>query len=352
MKILAIDTSADETAAAVIEGRRIISNVIYSQIQIHKEWGGIYPTLAKRAHEERIEGVVERALKRIKNYELRIKNEDGLMDKIDAIAVTQGPGLAIALEVGIRKAKEFAVKYQKPLIAVNHLEGHLYSCFAQNSNSQPSNEIKFPYLGLIISGGHTQIVLIKEHLKYQTVGETLDDAAGEALDKAAKLLRLGYPGGPVIERLAQEVGQIDKYHFPRPMLQSKNLDFSFSGLKTSFYYYVRELPEKEKIKSIKYLVSSFQEAVFDVIVKKTESAIKQTGVSNVIVGGGVCANLYLRKLLRKMVKKNKGTIVFPPFEYLTGDNAAMIGIVAGYKAQANQFVKNIDQLDRVTRMSL
>lgn len=355
MKILAIDTSADETAVAVVEGRRIISNVIYSQINIHKKWGGIYPTLAKKAHEERIDGVIKACLDKFirndKNSNVETVHEPSLR-QIDAIAVTQGPGLAIALEVGIRKAKELAIQYQKPLIAVNHLEGHLYSCFAQNQFGNPAYEIKFPYLGLIISGGHTQIVLIKNHLKYQVLGETLDDAAGEALDKAAKLLGLGYPGGPVIERLAQEVGQIDKYRFPRPMLQSNNLDFSFSGLKTSFYYFVRELPEKEKIKSIKYLVSSFQEAVFDVIVKKTESAIKQTGVSNIIVGGGVCANLYLRKLLRKMVKKNKGTIVFPPFKYLTGDNAAMIGIVAGYKAKANQFVKDIDKLDRMTRMSL
>ena len=352
MKILAIDTSADETAVAVVEGRRIISNVIYSQIDIHKKWGGIYPTLAKQAHEERIDGVVEKALKRFMIYDLRFKNIERYMDGIDAIAVTQGPGLAIALEVGIRKAKELAIQYQKPLIAVNHLEGHLYSCFAQNRFGKPTYEIKFPYLGLIVSGGHTEIVLIKGHLQYQVLGETLDDAAGEALDKAAKLLGLSYPGGPVIEQLAQEIGQIDKYHFPRPMLQSRNLDFSFSGLKTSFYYYVRELPEKEKIKSIKYLVSSFQEAVFDVIVKKTESAIKQTGVTNIIIGGGVCANLYLRKRLRAMVKKNNGAIIFPPFKYLTGDNAAMIGIVAGYKAKANQFVGDFDRLDRVTRMSL
>jgi len=344
MKILAIDTSADETAVAVVEGRRILSSVIYSQIQIHKQWGGIYPTLAKRAHEERIDEVINKALKKSKIQNPKFQ--------IDAVAVTQGPGLAIALEVGIRKAKELAVKYQKPLIAVNHLEGHLYSCFAQNSNGKPTYEIKFPYLGLIISGGHTQIVLIKNHLQYHVLGETQDDAAGEALDKTAKLLGLGYPGGPVIERFAQTVNQADKYHFPRPMLQSKNLDFSFSGLKTSFYYYVRELPEKEKIKMIKYLVSSFQEAVFDVIVQKTEYAIEQTGILNIIVGGGVCANLYLRKLLRKMIRKNNGIVIFPPFKYLAGDNAAMIGIVAGYKARANQFVKNSDHLDRVTRMSI
>lgn len=374
MKILAIDTSADETAAAVVEGRRIVSNVIYSQINIHKKWGGIYPTLAKRAHEERIDGVVEKAIKGVKSYELGVRREDrgyvgvkgenkmqvkgyklrvrGGMDNIDAIAVTQGPGLAIALEVGIQKAKALATEFKKPLIAVNHLEGHLYSCFAQNSVGNPDYEIKFPYLGLIISGGHTQIVLIREHLQYQILGEILDDAAGEALDKAAKLLGLGYPGGPVIEQLAHEVGQIDKYHFPRPMLQSKNLDFSFSGLKTSFYYYVRELPEKEKIKITKYLVSSFQEAVFDVIVRKTESAIKQSGVSNIIVGGGVCANLYLRKLLRKMVKKNHGTIIFPPFKYLTGDNAAMIGVVAGYKAEKKMFIQQNKCLDRISRMTL
>jgi len=341
--ILAIDTSADETAAAITQQRRIISNVIYSQIAIHRQWGGIYPTLAKRAHEEKIDGVVDLCLRKFR----RISDV-----KIDAIAVTQGPGLAIALEVGIKKAKELSAKFDIPLIAVNHLEGHLYSCFAQNRSGRPSRVIKFPYLGLIISGGHTEFVMIKNHLEYEVIGQTIDDAAGEALDKAAKLLGFGYPGGPVIERLAEEVGNIDKYHFPRPMLKSANLNFSFSGLKTAFYYYSRKMTEKEKAEKIRLLASAFQEAVFDVVLKKTQNAIKTTGIRNLVIGGGVIANLYLRRRLRSLAKKYQGQVLFPPFKYLTGDNAAMIGIVAGFKAENKLFVNNIDSLDRVARLAL
>jgi N6-L-threonylcarbamoyladenine synthase len=204
----------------------------------------------------------------------------------------------------------------------------------------------------VISGGHTEIVLFKDHVNYEILGETLDDAAGEALDKAAKLLGLGYPGGPVIERLANQVNNQDFYHFPRPMLKSHDLNFSFSGLKTSFYYYVRDLSENEKIKKIKELSSSYQEAVFETLEKKLELAIEKTGINRVIVGGGVSANQYLRKKFRKLLKKYKGYVLFPPYKYLTGDNAAMIGVAAYYKAQKGMFVKDIDQLDRVPRLTL
>ena len=385
MLILAIETSADETAAAVTEGRRVLANVIYSQILLHKKWGGIYPSLAKRAHEEKINWVIEECLIRLlRNQNLLAselasrqkvgpvalrstsESEGSLrhslaqtstrrvnlaalgMNLVDNVAVTQGPGLAVALEVGISKAKELAKKYNKKLIAVNHLEGHIYSCFAQNNKGNPSRDFNFPYLALIVSGGHTEIVLFRNHVDYKVLGETRDDAAGEALDKAAKMLGLGYPGGPVIERLAREVQNEDFHNFPRPMINSKNLDFSFSGLKTSFYYFLKEKPQ---VINLRELASSFQNAIYDVIVAKINLAIKQTKVNRLVVGGGVIANLYLRRLLRDLLEKHKGEVHFPPFKYLTGDNAAMIGVAAYFKARKKLFSKS-QELDRIPRLNL
>lgn len=342
MKILAIDTSCDETASAVVEGQKILSNVIYSQILLHKKWGGVVPSLAKRAHEEKIDFVVEEALKRSK-----IRN---FSSEIDYIAVTYGPGLAVALEVGIKKAKDLAKKYKKKIISVNHLEGHIYSPFVRNSRNNPKRKFEFPYLALVVSGGHTEFVIFKDHLNYQKIGSTLDDAAGEALDKAAKLLGLGYPGGAVIERLSKEVNNIDFYQFPRPMLKSNDLNFSFSGLKTSFFYFLKKHPLKDQ--DLEKLASSFQEAVFETIIKKSEKAIIKTGIKRLIVGGGVIANFYLRKLFRRLVKKYQGKVLFPPYKYLTGDNAAMIGVAAYFKAIKKIFVKDIDKLDRVPRLEL
>lgn len=349
MRILAIDTSCDETSVAVTSGRRVLSNIIYSQILLHKKWGGVVPSIAKRAHEERIDWVIEEVIRK-----LSVINNQLTINNIDHIAVTQGPGLAVALEVGIKKAKELAKKYNKKIISVNHLEGHIYSAFVQNSKGNPKRDFKFPYLALIVSGGHTEFVIFKNHLDYEIIGATLDDAAGEALDKAAKLLGLGYPGGPAIERLAKEVGNVDYHNFPRPMLKSKDLNFSFSGLKTSFYYFLNGQNGKgaHVNQNIKQLASSFQEAVFDTLIKKTELAIKQTGINRLIIGGGVVANKRLRNLMKSLVKKYKGKVLLPTYKYLTGDNAAMIGLVAGFKAEKGLFVKNIDELGRIPRMSL
>jgi len=344
MHILAIDTSCDETSVAVTDGRKVLSNVIYSQVLLHKKWGGVVPSIAKRAHEERINFVVESAC------HPRGGGDPELLNSIDYIAVTQGPGLAVALEVGIKKAKELAKKYRKKLIAVNHLEGHIYSAFVQNSQGNPKRDFNFPYLALIISGGHTEFVIFKNHFEYEIIGQTLDDAAGEALDKAAKLLGLGYPGGPVLERLAKEVRNKDGHNFPRPMLKSKDLNFSFSGLKTSFYYFLKNNPNQTS--EVKLLASSFQEAVFDTLIKKTEKAIKFTTINQLIVVGGVVANFRLRKLMRDLVKKYNGEVLFPSYKYLTGDNAAMIGIVAGFKAEKSLFVEDVGRLDRIPRMSL
>src|SRR3989338_821226 len=354
MLILAIETSADETAAAVTSERKVLSNIIYSQILLHKKWGGIFPSLAKRAHEERIDWVVEKAIANFAKVEpihpegAQARN----MQKIDYLAVTQGPGLAVALEVGIKKSVELARRYDKKLIAVNHLEGHIYSPFVQNSQGNPRREFKFPYLALVISGGHTEIVLWKGHLRYQILGETRDDAAGEALDKAAKMLGLGYPGGPIIERLASEVQNEDFHNFPRPMINSNNLDFSFSGLKTSLLYYLQTIPEHERKSYLKQVASSYQNAVFDTLIRKTKRAIIQTGIPRVVVGGGVSANFYLRKLLRHLLKEHKGEVYFPSFPYLTGDNAAMIGVAAYYKAKKGIFYPDLEMLDRIPRMIL
>jgi len=348
MNILAIDTSCDETSVAITDGRRVLSNVIYSQVLLHKKWGGVVPSIAKRAHEERIDFVVKNAVSKLRRSNKILS--DRLQEEIDVIAVTQGPGLAVALEVGIKKAKELAQKYNKKLISVNHLEGHIYSAFVQNSKGNPKRDFKFPYLALIISGGHTEFVIFKNHLEYEIIGQTLDDAAGEALDKAAKLLGLGYPGGPVLERLAKAAGNIDGHNFPRPMLKSKDLNFSFSGLKTSFYYFLKKA--KTPLSGVKELASSFQEAVFDTLIKKTEMAIKQTSINRLIIGGGVVANSRLRNLMKALVKKYSGEVLFPSYKYLTGDNAAMIGIVAGYKAEKKLFVEDVAKLDRIPRMSL
>ena len=374
--ILSIDTSCDETAAAVVLGRRVLSNVIYSQVLLHQKWGGVVPSIAKRAHEERIDFVIESTIKKFFRQKKILMSKrtflsqsvesvascpslaDGSLlyqnffDYIDAIAVTVGPGLAPALEVGIKKAKELAEKFNKKIISVNHLEGHIYSPFVQNSKGNPKIDFHFPYLVLTVSGGHTSLVIFEDYLKYKVIGETIDDAAGEALDKAAKLLGLGYPGGPVIERLAKEVDNRDFYHLPRPMISSDNLNFSFSGLKTSFYYFLKKMNEKEKIKKIRELSSSFQQAVFETLIIKTEKAIKKTGVKNLALVGGVSANLYLRKLFRKLAKKYNGQVLFPSFKYLCGDNAAMIGVVASFKAKKNLFVSDIKNLDRMPRMSL
>lgn len=342
MIILAIDTSADETSVAVTEGRKVLSHIEYSQIVTHTKWGGIVPSIAKRAHEERIDFVIENTLKK----------SGKKMEEIDAFAVTYGPGLAIALEVGIDRAKALAKKYNKKLIAVNHMEGHLYSSLVQNSKGNPKREIDFPFVALLVSGGHTELVFVKDYLKYEILGETRDDAAGESLDKAARMLGFGYPGGPVIEKLASEVGNEDTYKFPRPMIHSGNLEFSFSGLKTSFLYFLRKMSDEEKAGQLRYLASAFQEAVFDTLVKKTEQAIKDTGVKRLLLGGGVSVNQRLRTKLKSMATKEGVEVFFPSYKHLNFDNAAMIGVAGYFRAKAGLFTENIDELDRVPRLSL
>ncbi|MDD4938100.1 MAG: tRNA (adenosine(37)-N6)-threonylcarbamoyltransferase complex transferase subunit TsaD [Candidatus Shapirobacteria bacterium] len=341
MKILAIETSCDDTCAAVLDNDRILSNVISSQVDLYQKWGGVVPDIAKRAHMERIEPVINEALKRAK-----IKIED-----IEVIGVSLGPGLAIALGIGVNKAKEMAIKYNKKLVAINHIEGHIWANLLKNKAGNPKREIKFPALALTVSGGHTKLVLIKELGKYEVVGETLDDAAGEALDKAAKMMRLGYPGGPIIERLAK-TGDVNFFELPRPLMNKKILDYSFSGLKTSFYYKIKDWPIDKIYKNIANLSASFQNAVFDTLLKKFNLAIDKYEPKTLLASGGVLANLELRKRLRKLAKEKNLKIFMPFKKELNTDNAAMVGIVTYQKILRKEFVKDIDKLDRDPRYVL
>jgi len=357
MKILAIETSCDDTCAAVLENDRLLSSVISSQTDLHAKWGGVVPDIAKRAHTERIEPVIKTVLKRA-----NIKIED-----IEVIAVTVGPGLAIALGVGVNKAKELAIKHNKKLIGINHVEGHILANLIKNKEGKPDRKIEFPALALTVSGGHTKIILINQNekfpisnfqfpkkeninFKYEVIGETLDDAAGEALDKAAKMMGLGYPGGPIIERLAEK-GDKKYLVLPRPLSGQKNFDYSFSGLKTSFYYQIKDWHKDTIGENLANLSASFQDAVFDSLLIKFKKAIEFYNPKTLLASGGVLANLELRKRLRKLAKENNTPLLMPVKKQFNTDNAAMIGVTAYYKALRNEFVENKEELDRDPRLN-
>jgi len=341
MKILAIETSCDDTCAAVLENDRLLSSVISSQTDLHAKWGGVVPDIAKRAHMERIEPVIKTALKRAKIN----------MEEIEVIAVTLGPGLAIALGVGVNYAKELAIKFDKKLIGVNHVEGHILANLIKNKEGKPEIKLEFPALALTVSGGHTKLVLVEKVGKYTVIGETLDDAAGEALDKAAKMMGLGYPGGPIIERLA-ETGDKNYLKLPRPLSTQKNFDYSFSGLKTSFYYQIREWPKEKIGENLANLSASFQDAVFDSLLIKFKKAIEFYNPKTLTASGGVVANLELRKRLRKLAKEFNTPLLMPAKKQFNTDNAAMIGVVGYYKALRGEFVENKEELDRNPRLGL
>jgi len=312
IKILSIETSCDETAAAVIEkkpkGVSILSNVVASQIDIHKKFGGVFPEYASRAHVEKIIPVVTEAL--------------GNTDP-DIIAVTSGPGLIGSLLIGVNFAKTYAFVKNRPIIAGDHLTGHIYSNWAEKPYPQ------LPALILIVSGGHTGLVLMKSHKDIQPLGETLDDAVGEAFDKVAKLLDLGYPGGPAISKAGQN-GNPKAYDFPRSMLERKDYDFSFSGLKTAVLYETRKIKKlTPKIKSD--LAASFQQAIIDILIGKTIQAAYEFKPKSICLCGGVSANNELREQMKKAVSGLPWHPSFyKPHLELTTDNAAMIGIAAAY----------------------
>ena len=340
MKILAIETSCDDTCAAVLENDCLLSNVISSQTDLHAKWGGVVPDIAKRAHMENIEPVINTALKRAHLT----------MEEIEIIAVTQGPGLAIALGVGVNKAKELAIKYNKKLIGVNHVEGHILANLIKNKLGKPDRKIEFPALAMTVSGGHTKLILVEAIGKYKVVGETLDDAAGEALDKAAKMMGLGYPGGPIVERLA-EMGDKNYLKLPRPLSTQKNFDYSFSGLKTSFYYQIKEWPKEKIGENLANLSATFQDAVFDSLLIKFKKATEFYKPKTLLASGGVLANMELRKRLRKLAKEMKTPIFMPMKKEFNTDNAAMIGVVGYYKALRKEFVKDKESLDRDPRLN-
>lgn len=340
MKILAIETSCDDTCAAVLENDRLISSVISSQTDLHAKWGGVVPDIAKRAHIERIDPVIKIALKMAKIS----------IEEIDVITVTVGPGLAIALGVGVNKAKELAIKFGKKLIGVNHVEGHILANLIKNKEGKPERKIEFPALALTVSGGHTKLVLVEKLGQYTVIGETLDDAAGEALDKAAKMMGLGYPGGPIIERLA-ETGDKNYLKLPRPLSAQKNFDYSFSGLKTSFYYQIKDWPKEKIGENLTNLSASFQDAVFDSLLIKFKKAIEFYNPKTLMASGGVVANLELRKKLRKLAKEFNTPLLMPVKKQFNTDNAAMIGLVGYYKALRGEFVENKEELDRNPRLN-
>lgn len=323
--ILAIETSCDETAAAVVvDGSTILSNVVASQIDLHAQYGGVFPEIASRAHIEAIGYVVDNALR-----------DAGIgYDRIDAIAVTRGPGLVGSLLVGINYAKGLALATGKPLIGINHLEGHVYSLWL----TEPRQPIEFPVLVLIVSGGHSELLLMRGHGQYERLGGTLDDAAGEAFDKVGRLLGLPFPGGPNIERAAL-TGNANAFEFPRAKLDNP-YDFSFSGLKTAVMRQAAVTSSNRKREpgaertillrsdvSVKDVAASFQKAVVTALAEKTARAAKEHGVTEILMAGGVSANQALRQLMRQT---SELPVRYPPLNLCT-DNAAMIGAAAFYR---------------------
>ena len=313
MKILAIESSCDETSIAIVEdGKKVLSNVTYTQIEIHKQYGGVVPEVASRHHIEKATYVLEGALQKA----------NITLEEIDAVAVTQTPGLVGSLMVGINTAKTIALAFNKPIIYVNHIHGHIYANYL-------TNEFVFPLIALVVSGGHTEIVLMKDHFDFEILGETLDDAVGEAYDKIARVVNVGYPGGPIIDKMAANGNPT--YKLPHVKLGKDSYDFSFSGLKSAVINLHNKAQMKGETLNANDLASSFQDAVVDVLVSKTKRAIEEYNCKQVIVAGGVAANKGLRNSMQQMVNQLEGvTLTFPPFEYCT-DNAAMIGVAAYFQ---------------------
>lgn len=312
MIVLGIDTSCDDTSAAIYDGKMVCSNVVSTQF-IHKQFGGVVPELASRAHIQWILPVIREAL----------KNAHVELHEIEGIAVTYGPGLAGSLLVGLSTAKGIALSLRVPLIGINHLEGHIWANAIENPELEP------PFVTLIASGGHTQLVYVKSWGKYQVLGRTQDDAAGEAFDKVAKLLGLKFPGGPEIERMAEH-GNPEAIFFPRAFLEPGSFDFSFSGLKTAVLNYVKKIGQERVHALLPDICASFQKAIVDVLVEKSIWAAEHTGVKTIAVGGGVAINKTLQNTLQN-AGEAKGVTVFFPSPRFCGDNAAMISIAGHYR---------------------
>jgi N6-L-threonylcarbamoyladenine synthase len=317
--ILAIESSCDETSAAVIRNGKVLNNIIASQA-VHQKYGGVVPELASRAHQRNIVAVVDEAL-----HQANVKASE-----LDAIAFTRGPGLMGSLLVGTSFAKGMALGLNKPLIDVNHMQAHVLAHFIE----APVPE--FPFLCLTVSGGHTQLIVVRDHLDMEVIGETQDDAAGEAFDKAAKVMGLPYPGGPLIDSYAQK-GNPYAYKFPETIMPG--LDFSFSGIKTAFLYFLRDQKLKDQDfvqKNLVDICASIQHHLVQMLLTRLEEASKQTGIKEVAIAGGVSANAGLRNGLETLAKKKNWNVYIPAFEYCT-DNAAMIAMAAHYKFLRGEF---------------
>ncbi|MBP5390796.1 MAG: tRNA (adenosine(37)-N6)-threonylcarbamoyltransferase complex transferase subunit TsaD [Bacteroidales bacterium] len=322
--ILGIESSCDDTSAAVLRDEYLLSSVIASQ-KVHERWGGVVPELASRAHLMNIVPVVDQAL----------EQAGVTMDDVSAIAFTRGPGLLGSLLVGTSYAKGLAIATGKPLVEVNHLQGHILSCLIKEEGKEnivPS----FPFLTLLVSGGHTQIVKVCGHFEFEILGQTIDDAVGEAFDKCSKMMGLGYPGGPIVDRLAKE-GDCNRFKFNLPHIQG--LDYSFSGIKTSLLYFLRDRLKENPdfIEENKAdICASFQKALIDILMKKLILAVKETGIRQVAIGGGVSANSGLRNRIAEEGKKRGWQTFIPEFRFTT-DNAAMIAISGLYKYRRGEF---------------
>lgn len=319
--ILAIESSCDETSAAVLSGTRVLSNEVVTQLQ-HAQYGGVVPEIASRAHQTMITAVVHAAL----------KTAGKELHELEAIAVTQGPGLMGSLLVGISFAKSLSLGLDIPLVGVNHMQAHILAHLAEDCESKPT----FPFLNLTVSGGHTQLVLVHSPVQMEVIGETIDDAAGEAFDKAAKVLGLDYPGGPLLDKMAQH-GDAKKFTFPIPKVEG--LNFSFSGLKTSLLYFLRDQQkvnsnfiEEERFN----LCASFQHTVVTYLLRQVQRGLTSTQMNQIAICGGVSANSELRKQLTEFGKQNDVEVFIPPFKYCT-DNAAMIGVAAHFLMHSDQY---------------
>ena len=317
MRVLGIETSCDETGIAIYDDQQgLLSHVLYSQIPLHADYGGVVPELASRDHIRKTIPLVKQAL-----AEANCKAED-----IDGVAYTAGPGLAGALLVGAAIGRALAMAWGKPALAVHHMEGHLLAPMLEERSPE------FPFLALLVSGGHTQLVAVAGIGRYELLGESIDDAAGEAFDKTAKLMGLDYPGGPLLARLAVQ-GDAKKYKFPRPMTDRPGLDFSFSGLKTSAANVIAKEGNSAQVQAD--IAASFQQAVVDTLVIKCERALQQTGYNRLVIAGGVSANTSLREQLAMLLKRYGGEVFYPRKEFCT-DNGAMIALAGYYRLAAGQ----------------
>ena len=319
MLVLGIESSCDETSVALVEDGKIVhSNVIYTQIDIHTLYGGVVPEVASRMHVKKITYVIDQAFK-----EANKKYED-----IDLIAVTDHPGLIGSLMVGINAAKTIAYVYNKPIVYVDHIHGHIYANYLEQ-------DFEFPLLALVVSGGHTELVLMKDHFEFETIGETLDDAVGEAYDKIARVVNVGYPGGPIIDKMAKNGNPT--YPLPHAMVNKDGYDFSFSGIKSAVINLNHKYEQNKQEINKDDLACSFQTAVIDILTSKTLKAVKEFGIKQVVVAGGVAANKGLREKMAELAVKEGFKLTVPSFKYCT-DNAAMIA-VAGYFQKLHELKK-------------